>query len=145
MDSYDDLNLDSETAEKLLFHFGKFYSEEEIKIALGVLGNGRIITPDSLTEFLHDDVIQIDATATWTEYDLPKSAEKNRALGRAIRQNALAKLSSIVSQKSVKYQDDFGSETTPVKRSTLSSSAIHGITKMPQTMRRDARQELEDS
>lgn len=103
MESYDDLNLDSETAEKLLFHFGKFYSESEIKIALGVLGNGRVITPDSLCEFLEDEVIQIDPTVTWTEYDLPKSSEKNLAVSRALRQNALGKLSSIVSQKTVKY------------------------------------------
>lgn len=79
----DDLNLDSETVEKLLFDFGKFYSESEIKTALNVLGNGRVIGIQTLSEFLQDDVIEIDPVATWVEYEQPKSAEKNLALNRA--------------------------------------------------------------
>jgi hypothetical protein len=97
MESYDEINLDMETTEKFLFHFGKFYSESEIKVAFGVLGTGKLITVESLVEFLMDDVIEIDGTTTWTEYELPKSAEKNVAISRALKQNALEKLSSIVS------------------------------------------------
>jgi len=48
-----------------------------------VLGNGRVIGIQTLSEFLQDDVIEIDPVATWVEYEQPKSAEKNLALNRA--------------------------------------------------------------
>jgi hypothetical protein len=116
--------LDMDTLESLMFNFGKFYSESEIKIALDNLGDTRSISPQTLADFLADDVFEIEGLTTLTEYELPKKSRKSITMDRISRQRSRSRISSVVRNDSVDYQDTHGRHESPVKRSNLSSRAL---------------------